>query len=641
MKTAASAEQLPGSADLPSRGRRALEQHSRVLVVDPSRIMQLLIAQQLSARNLEVVTCQDVPEALALMSSQEFSLILLEVELMAISGLDFLFWLRQHHPYIHVIVMAVEIDDALRQLLNQHQILSFRKSRQLDTLMTIIDLKLNKRGLDIAIQDIMLFELAQLAVISGKARCLQLHEPVKGHTGQVWFQQGRIVHASLGERRGEDALVDLMRLSKGTFQELPWEAPPEESIQLPFDALMMGVATLIDTQNAEEQPVLTPVSSPSRALRILVLEPEARQRAMLEQHFRQRGFEIEGVATGQAAQQNLKQQSWDLLLLDMGVTDITVRDFLEQLQSHREAPQVILTGHPLNQAVAQTALRWGVVRCYQKPLILGELEGFIRYLFSQRYFSGKLRNVGILDFLQVIALGRSSKTYRIHDLTTNQHGRLFLQEGNVTHIELGPEKGLPAFAQLLQVQRGLLTEGPVIPPPERSIELPMTRLIMQVMAQISPDHPEPSQTLAFQGSLTVDPGKVERYLQEHPALHIPLVHTRPPEFAGIRLGRTRYHEALAILLHLDPQTHEQEGSLYAPQLGVSIRCDGSQEVEELFFHPTFQGQTHDGIRLGDDVQQAIFMYGTPRFQTPELCAWEQLSCLCERGKIIGLSLGAI
>jgi CheY-like chemotaxis protein len=189
----------------------------RLLLVDPSRIMQLMLSQQLIRRGYEVSICQSVPEALHLLAEQVIHLVLVEMEIPDINGLDFLLWLKVQRPELPTVLLLANISDEMRQFLRQEEVLYFDKSWQLETLMSLIEPQLRKRGLDITAQDLMLFELIQLCVLSSRRRCIQLSEPVTGEQGTLWFSQNRIVHASTAGLSGEAALIQMMRLSRGTF----------------------------------------------------------------------------------------------------------------------------------------------------------------------------------------------------------------------------------------------------------------------------------------------------------------------------------------------------------------------------------------------------------------------------------------
>lgn len=631
----------------------AVQARPRVLVVDSSRIMQLLLARQLASRGYEAVASQHIGEALEQLGEQNISLVLLELELPEISGLDLLFWLKQHRPYLPVILMAASLSDELRHLLLHQEVLYFEKSRHLDTLMTIIELKTRKKGLDVAAQDLMLFDLAQLCALSGQQRCLRITEPISNAEGHIWFANNRIVHAQSGSLEGEDALLEVMRLSKGTFQEISWEAPTTETIELPFEVLMMGVATLIDEQPADSLELSS--SNPDQQTQpaagtlgsLLVVEPDDFQRRMLVQHFESRGYRVESLSTAGEALACLKQQAFELLIAEYLLPDMTAQTFLETLQTLHQG-KVILLGNRLAGQTAQLARQWGATRCYQKPVILGELESFVRYLFSQRYFSGKLRNLSLVDFLQVVTFGKGDKTYRIHDLALNLKGQLYIRDGSVVHAELGRLEGEPAFQAMLRIQRGLLAEIPAVELPQRSIEIPLTRLLMrafsiqdQGLSQVL-NHLGDSTISAQTGSQLVDPERVERWLAEHPLSSQLIVYTRPAEFAGIRIGRTSRDEALALLEKLgSPGQPDADGGIYCSALDLTLTFDGQARVEEMHFDRRFRGRTHAGIRIGDEQQRGVFVYGKPRFQDPDFCVWDQVSFFCERGKIIRISLGAI
>jgi DNA-binding response OmpR family regulator len=442
------------------------------------------------------------------------------------------------------------------------------------------------------------------------------------------------VHAESADLQGEEALIALMRMNKGTFQEVPWYAPEPQTIDLPFDSLMIGIASLID----EEQKLLSEAAAHSEQS-ILVLEPELQQREMLKKFFSIQGYPIEGVTTAQEAFKFLAQNSCDLILSSFQIPDMTAQAFLEQLQSQRRQSKVILFGKHLSRQVRDSARRWGALRCYQKPVILGELEAFVRYLFSQRFFSGKLRNLGIVDFLQGACFGKGSKTFRIHDLALNLKGYIYLEDGAIVHAALDHLSGEAAFQAILRIQRGLLSQIEQASP-EQSIDAPLTRLIMRAMLpQTSESGPLPAHN---PGTLQPHPEAIEAYLARHPLMSQLVIYTQPAEFAGLRLGRSSQTETQQALDKLGGRLLRlNEHEFSCPEFSLSLRFNSASQLEELHFGSGFRGRTHAGIGIGDDLQQAIFVYGKPRFQDQGFCVWEQVAFLSEGGKINEIILGAI
>lgn len=58
-------------------------------------------------------------------------------------------------------------------------------------------------------------------------------------SGEIYFSDGQVVHATLGEQRGETAVYALLQWDDGTFVLERDVASPEKTISLPWDTLLL------------------------------------------------------------------------------------------------------------------------------------------------------------------------------------------------------------------------------------------------------------------------------------------------------------------------------------------------------------------------------------------------------------------
>jgi DNA-binding response OmpR family regulator len=628
-----------------------IENKARILIVDNSRLIRVILVQHLLNQGYDVVSVETVIEAVDLIRKQNFNLILAEVNLPHISGLDFLLWLNKHKPLLHVIMMAPSMRDDVKAFVLKYDALYYIKSNNYEILLQIIRLKINKRGFDIQVKDISLFDLAQLFILSGRARLLSIVEPLSDQDGLVYFNQGKVVHAEIGEYEGEDALLRIMRMPKGTFKEiLPSYSPETETIFMPFDMLIMGIATVIDEQNRDQEMDDSPEFG-SKFLTeslpvMLVVDDDPLTRKMIVDYFSQQGFQVTGLSNAGDGISWLKEHSCDLVLADVYMEGITGLEFLEWTRENSIQAKVILMTSLLSEHIVQFAADFGAVKVFRKPIILGELEAFIRYLFSQRFFSGKVRNTNLLDFLQVVSFGKVNKAFQVLDLALNTKGQIYMKEGGVIHVEYGDLKGEAAFVEIVKIQRGYLSEQFYLPPSEQSIDIPLTRLIMRTMGRLDGSSPEQVTEMFVSESLSlqVNAAKIEEHIASQQKFNELTIGERLGEFAGVVVGETKQSEALTLLHYFKKEpslTDSDEYTLVFEDIGLTMQINSANIVEEMIFDGTFNGKTSRGIRIGDDIHKAILIYGKPRFADQTFSVWDKISFFCDSGKITSISLGAI
>jgi DNA-binding response OmpR family regulator len=632
-----------------------VEARPKILIVDSSKIIRTVLSQHLNnygrddaaGGGYEVMCAETVLQAVDLVRTIDFSLLLIEVHLPGVSGLDFLLWLKKHKPLVHVIMMSPSMSEELKSFTLEHNALYFVKSNNYNTLLEIIALKIHKRGFDVNIRDVSLFDLAQICILSGRPRCMSLSDPIEQQDGVIHFNQSKIIHAAIDEQEGEDALLRIMRMPKGAFQEiLPWAPPEEQTIFMPFDALIMGIASVIDEQDRERHVSQNHVML-ERLPRLLIVDDDPLTLRMLSDYFLEQGFQVKALRSAREGVSWMQDNQCELVIADVYMADMTGLDFLEWIHHRGLSAKVILMTSLISEHIVRFAAQYGAIKVFRKPMILGELDSFIRYVFSQRFFSGKIRNINLLDLLQVISFGKGHKLYHVRDLAFNQRGLLHLREGNLVHAQYAKLEGEDAFFEIMRIQRGLLNELAYEYSPQQTIDLSLTRLIMRTLARL-----DQSGTLDFSTHsfgienffLEVSVSRIEEHIASQKKFNELVIGERLGEFAGIIAGETSKDEALRLLRYYKKEPSVLRSDVHTlvySDFGLTIQMDAQNRVEEMSFDHTFCGRTSRGVRIGDDIHKAVLIYGKPRFSDQSFAVWNRISFFCASGVITSISLGAI
>ncbi|MDZ4719682.1 MAG: response regulator transcription factor [Roseiflexaceae bacterium] len=111
-----------------------------------------------------------------------------------------------------------------------------------------------------------------------------------------------------------------------------------------------------------------------QAAKILVVDDERTVRLMLETALRAQGYRVQTAANGQLALEQIEQEEFDLLLLDLQLGD---SDGIEVLQSVKDrwpdTEVILLTAHgSVNSAIA--ALRYGAYDYLLKPAQVNDIR---------------------------------------------------------------------------------------------------------------------------------------------------------------------------------------------------------------------------------------------------------------------------
>jgi two-component system response regulator MprA len=122
----------------------------------------------------------------------------------------------------------------------------------------------------------------------------------------------------------------------------------------------------------------SPVSSATPAARVLVVDDDPELREFLLGELAAEGYSGAAAANGQAALLALRQQEWDLVLLDWGLPDFSGVEVCERLRSSGSTtPVLMLTAHD-DVPERVRALDAGADDYLTKPFSIAELLARVR-----------------------------------------------------------------------------------------------------------------------------------------------------------------------------------------------------------------------------------------------------------------------
>jgi two-component system, OmpR family, response regulator len=178
-------------------------------------------------------------------------------------------------------------------------------------------------------------------------------------------------------------------------------------------------------------------------LRILLAEDDALLGGAVAEHLHKGGHAVDWVKDGSAAHAALRAQSFDLVVLDLGLPRMAGRDVLSKLR-HRADPTpviIVTASDAIGDRVA--GLDAGADDYLVKPFALAELEARVRALIRRSH--GKERNLlvhGPLAFdvaarTATVAgevLDLSSRELAVLELLLLRSGRVIGKEQFVEHL---------------------------------------------------------------------------------------------------------------------------------------------------------------------------------------------------------------
>ena len=124
------------------------------------------------------------------------------------------------------------------------------------------------------------------------------------------------------------------------------------------------------------------------ATRLLVLEDDPGLQSFLQTLLQSQGYQSMIHAEGQQGFALLKDQSFDLILLDLGLADMDGIEWLQQLRSWSEAPVIVISARGKEQDKVR-ALDSGANDYVTKPFSSAELLARVRATLRQQQKTAK------------------------------------------------------------------------------------------------------------------------------------------------------------------------------------------------------------------------------------------------------------
>jgi DNA-binding NtrC family response regulator len=127
---------------------------------------------------------------------------------------------------------------------------------------------------------------------------------------------------------------------------------------------------------------------PSRVLRVLVVEDEARLRDLLAEVVPEMGFPATAVRSGEEALRIMQSDPHEILILDLQLPAMGGMELFQRVRRDWPATQVIVTTGFGDLATAQLAIRLEVVEFLSKPCHLYDVEQALDHA-RRRWLAGR------------------------------------------------------------------------------------------------------------------------------------------------------------------------------------------------------------------------------------------------------------
>ncbi len=211
--------------------------------------------KQISKAHWAFRTATNHTQALEHLKAQPVDLVVLDIEMPVMNGIEFLRLLQRTNPGQRVVMLSARLDEgARRTCMELGALMYLEKPTSKDgffALFAALDALLvagppsGFRGvMQVGLQDVLQMEcLARKSSILGVS--------AGSRRGQIFIKEGEIIHAECGQLQGEMALYSLLGLSAGEFNLQPYSEPVRRTISGHYEFLLMEAARLRDENTSQ------------------------------------------------------------------------------------------------------------------------------------------------------------------------------------------------------------------------------------------------------------------------------------------------------------------------------------------------------------------------------------------------------
>jgi CheY-like chemotaxis protein len=195
----------------------------------------------------EIHTAPDVSKALGIMQEYKIDLLVLDIHMPVVDGLQFLNLLQRKFPNVLKVVLTGDATEHHRATcLSNGAELFLEKPRDeggwRSVYATLHELTRfqPEEGFRGVLRRVGLQDVLQMECLARNSSVLKIH--AGGAHGMIFVKEGQIIHAQCGSRTGEDAFNYLLGLTGGEFDVQPFTMPPMQSISGSWEFLLMEAA---------------------------------------------------------------------------------------------------------------------------------------------------------------------------------------------------------------------------------------------------------------------------------------------------------------------------------------------------------------------------------------------------------------
>jgi CheY-like chemotaxis protein len=231
-----------------------------VFVDDSMAFLELFggLCEEFSNGTWTIHKAASADAALAVLRDVVADLVLLDIGMPMVDGLQLLGIINRRYPGLRIAVMTGSASEGRRaDALANGAELFMEKPTTPEGMRSAFNLlhellTWNREGFTGMLRQVNLQEVIQVQCNGRHSSVLEIRNPEM--RGQIYIEAGAIIHAAAGDMMGRPAFFRMLSLKGGEFQVKPFKAPPQRTIDMSWEYLLMDAARAVDEQSFPAAP---------------------------------------------------------------------------------------------------------------------------------------------------------------------------------------------------------------------------------------------------------------------------------------------------------------------------------------------------------------------------------------------------
>lgn len=442
-----------------------------ILIVDDDPKLGRGVEHVLARAGYSCTYCEEPLEAARQLGSAGYKVLLTDMKLPQITGLELLIWARNAYPSLQFLMMTAYPVESFENLaLAGGALKILPKPFSSEDLLRQIRLCMAP-GLAANVERIQLADLLQVLALDPNGRLLEIVDTRRKATARLGIVHQTLCYADWQragtQLTGWDACCQALAIEEGCFREGQLsEVSP--NLRTPLQDALLTVAAQQD-DSAKYQGFGRQFS------RVLCYSHALSELQVLLKVLANQAFKVEALSE---LGPELPEDCSVLFHLSEPGDLARLR---AACAAHPHTPFVLLDAR---RHALETPTAPNLVQRFAAPWDLRALSACLRG-FHQLGLSGHLANLGLLSQLQLCLMSPEPKRLSIKNMSQKTSGTLYLAGHAILEAQVGAERGETAFRILTQAQNGIVMELDWEPPPSTSLaEVPPIRLFMSASCDL-------------------------------------------------------------------------------------------------------------------------------------------------------------